>query len=134
MLADAGRNDREPVVPVARPGTLDISHTVNDLGTVVRVTGELDMSTTPQFEEQVVAAATVSRPVVLDLRTVTFLGSNGLTALLRLRTRCAKAGTALRIVTERREVLRPLEITGLIEEFPLYRTVEQALAVQDTSG
>jgi anti-anti-sigma factor len=99
----------------------------------VRVVGEVDMSTAALFEDHVAAAVRASTPVVLDLREVTFLGSSGLSVLIRQQERCGEMGAVLRIVADQREVLRTLQIAGLTDTFALYPSVELALAERDTT-
>lgn len=70
--------------------------------------------------------------VVVDLGGVRFLGSRGMTALLRIRWAAAAGGARLRVVTgvANRPVLRPLTITGLDRELDLYPDLAAALPGQ----
>jgi len=97
---------------------------------VVAVDGELDMLTTPLLEacvrEQLTA---VPADLILDLQAVRFLGSNGLSCLLRVRE-LARQTTGVQLhlaglVT--RTVARSLEVTGLLEQFDSYRCLADAL-------
>ncbi|HUP73526.1 MAG TPA: STAS domain-containing protein [Acidimicrobiales bacterium] len=73
--------------------------------TRVKITGELDVSTTPSMIEAVIKAMTVE----LDISEVTFVDSTGLHALIQLRNRRSE----LRIVAISPPVKRLLEMTGI---------------------
>lgn len=96
---------------------------------LVTVTGEVDMMTTPHLrsylQEHVERAAA---GLVLDLRGVAFLGSSGLAVLVETLDWTRERGIALRLVCTSREVLRPLEATGLTELFDIRSDPEDALS------
>ena len=73
----------------------------------VKITGEVDLKTTPMMIEAVVKAMTVE----LDLSEVTFIDSIGLSGLINLRNTRA----ALHIVDVSPQVQQILERTSLIE-------------------
>lgn len=102
-----------------------------DLGVcVVAVKGEVDMLSAPMLEacvrEQLAAAPA---HLILDLGAVRFLGSSGLDCLLRARELAQQTTEAhlhlAGLVT--RAVARPLEVTGLLEQFDTYPCVTDAL-------
>lgn len=99
---------------------------------VVRVSGEIDMFTTPTLQaalEKQLARETCGL-LIVDMQDVTFLASNGLAALVEARRQAEVNGTALRLVGHSRAVTRPLESTGLYDMFELYDEVDKALAPQ----
>ncbi|GAB7193113.1 hypothetical protein NUM3379_38220 [Kineococcus sp. NUM-3379] len=68
---------------------------------VLRVSGEVDLSTAPEFSaalNHLVAAGRAPAPVVVDLREATHLGSVGIAMLAVANRRCEAAATPLRIV------------------------------------
>ena len=81
--------------------------------TVVRVDGELDMSTVPMLEG-VLRAVGASRPqwVALDLREVDFMDSAGLKAILTARERFAASGRTLQLRNEPPCVRRLFALAG----------------------
>lgn len=105
---------------------------VRDVGaaaTVVEVGGEVDMLTTPQLQGCVHEQLARGRGLlVLDLGRLTFLGSSGLAVLVGALDTARARDTALRLVGSSREVLRPLEATGLTGLFATYPDVDAALA------
>jgi anti-anti-sigma factor len=100
---------------------------------VVTVDGELDMLTTPLLRacvgEQLAADP---EHLILDLEPVRFLGSSGLSCLIQARELAGPRLHLTGLVT--RAVIRPLEITGLLEFFDSYLTLADALAVLSPGG
>ncbi|MGH3786752.1 MAG: STAS domain-containing protein [Pseudonocardiaceae bacterium] len=98
---------------------------------VVTVDGELDMLTAPLLEacirEQLAATPT---HLVLDLQPTRFMGSSGLTCLLKARDLASQIpGLQLHLTgLATRAVARPLQVTGLLGLFDTYPTVGHALA------
>lgn len=91
---------------------------------VLHVDGELDLATAPRLQHE--AAAAPGR-LVVDLTSVTFLGSHGLRVLLGCAQRCA---TVL-VGVEHSAVARPLQLTGLDSVFEVHPSVSSALAARD---
>lgn len=86
-----------------------------DAVSVIRVIGELDMLTGPLLEDHLVSLlATRPKRLIVDLGGVSFLGSTGLSILIKTRDIAGQQGTALQLTgAGRREVALPLRITGL---------------------
>jgi anti-sigma B factor antagonist len=96
---------------------------------VLRVTGEVDMSTAPQLREQVIQLASHGvLHIIADLRGVDFLDSAGLAALVgslkRLRTR----GGSFTLAVSPGRTVQLLHITGLARAFALHPAVLDAIA------
>lgn len=96
---------------------------------LVTVVGEVDMVTTPSLrsylQEQI---ERVGSMLVIDLRQVAFLGSSGLAVLVETLEWTRERRIALRLVCNSREVVRPLEATGLTELFEIHSELDTALA------
>jgi anti-sigma B factor antagonist len=96
---------------------------------VIRLSGEIDMLTTPALRakvtEELGAGLTV---LVLDMLAVEFLGSSGLALLVEALDESRSRGVTLRLVADSRPVSRPLQATGLTDLFEIHPTVEEALA------
>jgi anti-anti-sigma factor len=94
-------------LPEGRPGRV-----------VVQVRGEVDSYTEPLL--RACLHSQITRPavteLVVDLRKVTFLGAAGIAALLWARNACQARGIRFTVrAGAQRRVLRPLEVTGLME-------------------
>jgi anti-anti-sigma factor len=62
--------------------------------TVVRLSGEVDVSLRDEASRALAAALTEGAPVVLDLGEVTFIDSTGLAFLIQCRRACEQTGQA----------------------------------------
>jgi anti-sigma B factor antagonist len=111
-----------------------IEREIHDFVVLTRVHGEIDINVVDEVRQAFATALALTTqpfPVVVDLDGVTFLASCGLNELLAADEQARERGAALRIVATRREVLRPLEITGLMELLDVRGSVEDALSGAD---
>lgn len=95
---------------------------------LIEAIGDIDMLSAPALD-RAVEVNLRARPAVLviNLSGVTFLASSGLASLMAALEGCRAAGIALRLVCVERRVLRPMELTGLIDLFEVYPDPESAL-------
>ncbi|MBI2843481.1 MAG: STAS domain-containing protein [Armatimonadetes bacterium] len=90
-------------------------------GSLVRVKGEIDLSTAPRFYEAIVRCADESgRAPTIDLSGVDYLDSAGIQALMRARSETTGESDPIRITGVRPHVMRILRIVGLDREFEIY--------------
>lgn len=95
---------------------------------VVRLTGDLDMLTSPVLRDHLQPLlGPADRAVLIDLSGVDFLGSAGLAELAAANDTATRNGVRLALVATNRAVRRPLEITGLHTVFTMFDSVEAAL-------
>jgi anti-sigma B factor antagonist len=82
-------------------------------GACIAVAGEVDVETAPRMRDALLQAIAEEEAVVLDLGSVTFLDSTGLSALV-VAGQAAKAnGIPLRLREVPRRVANLLTLTGL---------------------
>ncbi len=93
---------------------------------VVRVSGEVDISTHERLGEHLVNEADAGDFVVVDLSSCTFIDSSGIRALL-LGHKASQNSGRFAIVATSPQVARVLELTGVDDAISLYETVEDAL-------
>lgn len=102
---------------------------VGDVTRVLDVTGEIHVSTAPEFSERLNAAIAVGRTkLVLDFSAVAFIDSTGLSVLLNALRRITRRDGALALVCTNPTVLRLFEITRLNSTFDIVGSREDALA------
>jgi anti-sigma B factor antagonist len=103
---------------VAGPSRLviDEPERTDDQTCLLRVTGELDMTTSGQLR-RVLARIPDPGRVVLDLSRLTFCDSSGLSALLAGHKQLITAGGRLVLAAVPPRVRKVLELTGLVEIF-----------------
>jgi anti-anti-sigma factor len=94
---------------------------------VVRVAGDVEMSTSGDVQDAVIRALD-EQPgtVVVDLDGVSFLGSDGLAALIFCQKHAASADR-LRVVVRNPIGLRPIQLTGLDSFIAVYASQAEAL-------
>ncbi|MCR6485804.1 STAS domain-containing protein [Amycolatopsis sp. OK19-0408] len=93
---------------------------------VLRVAGEIDLLSAPEFEEAVdTVLAEGPEVVVVDLRAVTFFCSAGLQVLASAQRGLAER--ALRVVSDSAVTTGPLKTTGLDTWIGIHATVDEAL-------
>lgn len=97
---------------------------------ILTATGALDLALAPKLHQMVDRAARLRpRLVVIDLSGLGFLASAGMAELVRAH-RAQPERSELRIVADGRLVLRPLQLTRLIDELAVFPTLRAALAAR----
>ena len=97
---------------------------------VVVVIGEHDVYTAPSLRERIQSVVQEKGPFVVDLTPATFVDSSILRVLLEARRQAEESGLGFAVALGNGEgpgVRRILEVTGLIEVFPVLATREEAL-------
>ncbi|MBB5158188.1 STAS domain-containing protein [Saccharopolyspora phatthalungensis] len=97
---------------------------------VVRIGGEIDLSTVPRLTEVIRQRLTAAalNTVILDLSGVSFASSAAIELLLHSQRRADHRGVQLFVVPGGGAILRLLTITGLRERFVCRETAAQAVA------
>jgi anti-sigma B factor antagonist len=93
---------------------------------VVRVQGELDLSTAPSLAQALTEAAPSSATVVVDLSGVGFIDSSAIGALLTAGRARTEAGGRLQIGSRSNAVDRVLEIAGLGQSSDAFELLPQS--------
>lgn len=94
-------------------------------GTVVAVTGELDVFTAPQLEAALQDQIGQGHSdLVVDLSGVEFLDSTGLGVMVKALKWAREAGGGLRVVATQERITKVFTITGLDEVMQLSGSVE----------
>jgi anti-sigma B factor antagonist len=106
---------------------------------VITVTGEIHVSTAPEFSKRLNHAIALGKTrVILDLTSVTFIDSTGLSVLLNGLRRVRRARGRLVLVCDNPTVLRLFHITKLDETFEIvaHKTValQRVGDDQDSAG
>jgi anti-sigma B factor antagonist len=91
-----------------------------DHTTVISVSGELDLASSPALEEELERVAKSDATViVVDLAELEFMDSTGLSVLVRAHQRAEENGRRLGLVNGSQQVQRLLTLTGVAERLTL---------------
>ncbi len=105
------RHDEEAALAIeVRPGAHDV---------VVKVSGEIDLSTVAALRSVLESVEPTSGRLVLDLSDVSFLDSMGVGLLVEAARRCASELRELVLRAPSERVRQVLEITGLHQIVPI---------------
>lgn len=100
------------------------AHHREDGSTLLAVSGEVDMASTPQFRDAGLTALRdpTCHELVVDLLDVSFIDSTGLGTLIALRNQARDADKSLVLADPSAHVTRLLELTRLSDAFTLRHT------------
>jgi len=82
---------------------------------VVALFGELDVASVPEADDAVKEQARSKRRVTVDLRGLSFMDSTGVRMLLEADAASRRDGFTFSIVCGNADVMRVLEITGVLD-------------------
>ncbi|MFF8387814.1 STAS domain-containing protein [Streptomyces kanasensis] len=101
--------------------TFTVAVTHHPHGTLVAVTGEMDLTTCPRVEEACTVLPVGGKTLRLDLSGVSFMDSTGLNLLLRLRRRVQGDGSRM-VLTGLQD--QPRHLLDLTEAYSLFDTTD----------
>jgi anti-sigma B factor antagonist len=109
--------------------TLRIDVQTGGPAAIVRLIGAADMNVTDQLRERLVGLVdSGQRMLVLDLAELKFINSMGLGAIIAAHLRCRHCKTEIRLVAPQPPIREVLRITRLDKLFPIFASLEEALA------
>ena len=96
--------------------------------TVIALSGELDLASSPALQEELDrAAASDTMLVIIDLRELDFMDSTGLSVLVRAHQRTEEQGRQLAMVKGPQQVQRLLSLTGVSDRLTVVDRPEDLL-------
>lgn len=115
---------------------LAVGHEECAAAVVVRVKGAVDSATAGEFVSHLAtalerAATHPAHVAIVDLQGVIFFGSAGLNAVLDCHQKARATGTAVRLVADHPEVVRPIEVTKLDRILVLCPSLDEAVRHRD---
>jgi anti-sigma B factor antagonist len=103
---------------------------VKDVGgiKVVELEGEIDLSTAVVFKETVYEVIESGHTdVVIDLNGLEFMDSTGLGVLVAALKKTSTEGGSIRLICDKRSILKVFTITGLDKVFSIYDNLQRCL-------
>jgi anti-anti-sigma factor len=108
-------------------GQLNITRAQDGGRHTLTLEGELDLVTAPELEDMIAALCLDgARELVLDMRRVAFMDSSGLRTVLAAVDMCRQHGCELMVISGAGACRRLFELTGVIDDLPLYEPEELA--------
>ncbi|HEY3772463.1 MAG TPA: STAS domain-containing protein [Solirubrobacteraceae bacterium] len=101
---------------------LQIRRSLDERGVILSLDGELDLSTAPEFERELVRALGEDPGrVLVDLSQLAFMDSTGLELIVRAGHDAQLAGIELCLRGGSRQVQRLFELTGILDRLTFER-------------
>ena len=95
---------------------------------VIKLMGEVDLSTSPAFKDKVYEIIESGKSdVVIVLDGLEFMDSTGLGVLVAALKKTSMEGGRIRLVCSRRNIMKVFTITGLDKVFPIYDNLQRCL-------
>jgi anti-sigma B factor antagonist len=98
-----------------------------DRATVIAVSGELDLASSPALQEELDRVSADSELLIIDLRELDFMDSTGLSVLVRAHQRAEEQGRRLAMVKGPQQVQRLLSLTGVADRLTLVDAPEDLI-------
>lgn len=117
-----------PGAPITEVTALELvtTHTTENGWDVLAVSGEVDLATAKQLEDDIAEHVDADCRLCLDLTGVGFMDSTGLRVLIGALKAVEDASGQLRVVAGDGAVFKLLGITGLHDRLDLYDSVAAA--------
>ncbi len=102
--------------------------TINGEYTIIALTGEIDLQTSPEARDQVLELLQDRRHVLVDLSGVEYIDSSGIASLVEALQFAKSNGLFFGLVDISEAAQQVIRLARLDKVFALYDTVEEALA------
>ncbi|MBE9169708.1 anti-sigma factor antagonist [Pleurocapsales cyanobacterium LEGE 06147] len=96
---------------------------------VVKLVGDVDASTAPSVQQQLVPLAELNSKILLDMTQVPYMSSAGLRMLLTLYRQTSAKDGKLVLVGLSEDLQDTMSVTGFLDFFTTGTTLEEGLAV-----
>lgn len=96
---------------------------------IVKLSGEMDLSTVPYFKEKVITRTEQEQidHLLLDLSKVSFIDSSGLGAILGRYRFLNKKGGKVLLVNPKKQVKKIFNMSGMLNIMNVYKNIKEAL-------
>ncbi len=102
--------------------------TLDAAGTLVRVSGDVDLQTSPTLRDKLLSLleTTAAKRLVIELSSVAYMDSSGVGTLVDLKRRVEKVGGKVLLVGMQARVRNVFEITRLDRFFVILNSLDEA--------
>lgn len=105
---------------------MEIDIRTTDAATVVDIGFDVDAKTAPGLQERILPLITAERPLILDMRRVTYMSSAGLRVLLTTYRQAASNNARLVLAGLSEDLRDMMSATGFLDFFVTFDTLESA--------
>lgn len=95
---------------------------------VARLSGEIDMKTSPEVRQALLACLGKSRPLVVHMGAVQYIDSSGVASLVEAFQQARKAGLGFSLAEVSQNAMRVLKLARLDRVFTIHDSLEGACA------
>ena len=96
---------------------------------LVELAGDVDASTAPDVQQQVLPLAEPGSKIIMDMTNVPYMSSAGLRMLLSLYRRAAAENGKLVLLGLSEDLQDTMSVTGFLDFFSTSETLDDALAI-----
>ena len=107
---------------------MDINISEQGGASVVAISGEVDLSTSPKVREALLDCLKHAKPVVVDLSAVSYIDSSGVASLVEAFQNAKSKGLGFALAAISETPLRVLKLARLDQVFVIVDTVDAAVA------
>lgn len=94
---------------------------------VLRLSGDVDLHSSPEAREAILACLKKKSSLLVDLSAVTYMDSSGVASLVEGYQTAKKQGLKFALVTVAQPVMNVLKLARLDKVFPIHASVEECM-------
>ena len=113
---------------------MEISQSQMDGPTIFTIVGDIDGNTAPTAQETILPAGSSDAKIALDMSDVAYMSSAGLRMLLVLYRNIMGQGGKVVLVGLSEELQDTMTLTGFMDFFEHYDTIDEGLAALGQAG
>jgi anti-sigma B factor antagonist len=95
---------------------------------VIRLSGDVDLHSSPQARQAILDAVKAGKPLLVDLSGVSYMDSSGVASLVEGYQTARKQGLEFGITAPAAPAMSVLKLARLDKVFPIHATLEERLA------
>ncbi len=107
---------------------MEYKTTTEDNCSIITLTGEIDLQTSPQAREQILQALNDNRHVLVEMSEVEYIDSSGIASLVEGYQDAKSRNLTIGLVNISETTRQVLQLARLDQVFPIYENVSDGLA------
>ncbi|MBI5787746.1 MAG: STAS domain-containing protein [Candidatus Schekmanbacteria bacterium] len=107
---------------------MEIAITNVENASIVVIDGDIDSSTAPEVQRQILPIVAENRKIIIDMSKVDFMSSAGLRTMLLIHRNSAAKKCLVILAGVKAQIAGTMKATGFYAFFTIYNNVDEALA------